>query len=76
MSGLSASANVLSSLELLAMIFAELPREDTAHAALVCRNWVELARDVVWETVTDLAELFSLLAPIETSDEGVKVHTT
>ncbi|KZV77092.1 hypothetical protein PENSPDRAFT_679747 [Peniophora sp. CONT] len=72
MSDLTASASVLSSVELVAMILAELPREDAARAALVRRDWIDLARDVIWKTVPDPTQLFSLLAPIETSATGEK----
>ena len=73
MAGISAVATVLSSPELLDSIFAELPREDAAYSASVCRGWLEVARDAVWRTVLEPHELFSLLAPIETTD-SLKVH--
>ncbi|VDB95123.1 unnamed protein product [Peniophora sp. CBMAI 1063] len=62
-----ASEKALTSVDLLIIIFSYVSRDDAAHAALVCRGWLELARDVIWETIKKPEQLFSLLAPIETA---------
>ncbi|KAI0045993.1 hypothetical protein FA95DRAFT_73642 [Auriscalpium vulgare] len=56
---------VLTVPELLHLIFTSLSRNDQGKVACVCRAWVDIARDHIWETVTDPCELFEILAPME-----------
>ncbi|KAK7456436.1 hypothetical protein VKT23_010684 [Stygiomarasmius scandens] len=50
--------------ELLHFIFEQSSRKDNIQNALVCKQWSEIALDVVWHDVDSLAALFNLLSPV------------
>lgn len=58
---------VLAIRELLVIIFRMLWLEFSCNLnhALVCRGWSEIVLDILWENVSDLHRLFSLLAPLK-----------
>jgi hypothetical protein len=58
------SQRVLFIPELVDIIFNLLDRKTNATNALVCKQWSQIALDVVWKEVDDLLQLFRLLKPI------------
>ncbi|RDB16527.1 hypothetical protein Hypma_002894 [Hypsizygus marmoreus] len=62
---------VLDIPELLDMILRFLDDASNASNARVCKQWSEMALDILWHDVRDLHRLFGLLAPLQkTSDDG------
>lgn len=61
----SASQRVLSTPELVAMIFSSLSISCNAKNAAVCSLWSEVALDAVWYDLDDLYPLLNVLAPIQ-----------
>ena len=49
--------------ELLRLIFSQLSLSCLPSCTLACRNWSEVALDVVWSDLDDPLPLFRLLAP-------------
>ncbi|KAF8835219.1 hypothetical protein BDN67DRAFT_959375 [Paxillus ammoniavirescens] len=63
--------------ELIDIIFNFLDRKTNVTNALVCKQWSQIALDVVWNEVDDLIQLFSLLKPIrEAKLPGERVFET
>ncbi|KAF9244498.1 hypothetical protein BU15DRAFT_85881 [Melanogaster broomeanus] len=50
--------------ELVDIIFNSLDRKTNVTNARVCKEWSEIALDVIWKEVDDLVQLFSLLKPV------------
>lgn len=62
--------------ELLALLFSHLDNRSLARAARVCKQWVDVALDALWHTVTDLRPLLSLLAPLTGQKKSTPGRTT
>ncbi|KZV70806.1 hypothetical protein PENSPDRAFT_752198 [Peniophora sp. CONT] len=60
---------VVSTPELVDMIFAHMPRKDNVATALVSKRWLEHSRDHIWFHISDAKELFPLLAPLKEDHE-------
>ncbi|KAF5343574.1 hypothetical protein D9758_012978 [Tetrapyrgos nigripes] len=56
---------LLQIIELLHLIFGHLDKEDQAVCAQVCKNWSEIALDILWHTVDNLPAFANLLAPVK-----------
>ena len=56
---------VLGIPELLDMIFGYLDPPSNAVNAQVCKQWLDIAMDVLWKNVGNLYRLFSLLSPLK-----------
>jgi F-box-like len=71
MTDLTASTmhRVLGIPELLDMVFRFLDDASNASNARVCRQWSEIALDMLWRDVNDLYRLFGLLAPLRKADD-------
>ncbi|KIK96983.1 hypothetical protein PAXRUDRAFT_137252 [Paxillus rubicundulus Ve08.2h10] len=54
--------------ELVDIIFRFLDKKTNVTNALVCKQWSQIALDVVWKEVDDLVQLFSLLKPIREAE--------
>ncbi|KAF9221170.1 hypothetical protein BS17DRAFT_803698 [Gyrodon lividus] len=54
--------------ELVDIIFNCLDRKTNVTTACVCKQWSEIALDVIWREVDDLIQLFSLLKPIHRAE--------
>ncbi|KAF8835220.1 hypothetical protein BDN67DRAFT_959378 [Paxillus ammoniavirescens] len=54
--------------ELVDIVFNFLDRKTNVTNALVCKQWSQIALDVVWKEVDDLIQLFSLLKPIREAE--------
>lgn len=67
--------HVVSTPELIDMIFAYMSRKEHAVTALVCKRWLEHSRDQIWYNVKNPTELFPLLAPLKTSSDLDTVRT-
>ncbi|KAF8833151.1 hypothetical protein BDN67DRAFT_1017888 [Paxillus ammoniavirescens] len=50
--------------EVVDVIFNFLDRKTNLTNAFVCKQWSQIALDVVWKEVDNLIQLFSLLKPI------------
>lgn len=61
---------VLSISEILRCIFKYLDNADRATAACVCRTWVEVALDVLWENLESPHPIMALLGPISFHEDG------
>ncbi|KAI0315098.1 hypothetical protein OF83DRAFT_1174162 [Amylostereum chailletii] len=61
---------VLTTPELVDHIFSYSSRDDNAASALVCKSWVEIARDHIWDVVLTPCQLFRLLAPTLCPENG------
>ena len=66
---LAPSHRVLFIPELLDIIFGFLDRDTNVTNACVCKQWSEIALDVVWKEVNDLLHLFRLLKPISDQED-------
>ncbi|KAJ8453997.1 hypothetical protein ONZ45_g19478 [Pleurotus djamor] len=58
-------SKVVSTHELLQLIFEYLDTRDNLRNALVSKTWAHEALRMIWRTVTDFRHLAALLAPIE-----------
>lgn len=56
---------MLSISEILVCIFNQLDCPSCAAVARVCRTWVDVALDVLWEDLESLFPIMGLLGPIE-----------
>jgi len=61
---------VLSTPELLHMIFGLLDPSSNAANARVCEQWSDLALEMIWRNVEDPYLLFKILAPLKTIVES------
>ena len=52
---------VLSSVDLVSMIFSKLERADQAHSALVCRGWFHPAMQNLWNSLDSIIYILRLL---------------
>ncbi len=59
------SARVLGIPELLAHIFSVSTRQANAVHARVCKEWSDVALDILWWRVYNIAHLMRLLSPLE-----------
>ncbi|KAF4597853.1 F-box domain-containing protein [Pleurotus pulmonarius] len=59
------SARVLGIPELLAHIFSVSTRQANAVHARVCKEWSDVALDILWWRVHNIAHLMRLLSPLE-----------
>ncbi|KAI0064494.1 hypothetical protein BV25DRAFT_242145 [Artomyces pyxidatus] len=70
----TAMRRVLSMPELVDLIFGFLQRPGHAAGARVCRAWVDIARDHIWEVVDNPCILFQNLAPIKGAELSIADH--
>ena len=59
--------------ELLQMIFCTLDLPSNAVNARVCKQWSDIALDILWREIDELYILFKILAPLIKSVEGAYV---
>ncbi|KAF7312219.1 hypothetical protein MIND_00234900 [Mycena indigotica] len=61
----SSITRVLAIPELLDLIFRYLDDKSNTSNALVCTQWSEVALNILWSNLSDLARLFRILRPLE-----------
>ena len=57
------------------MIFGVLDLPSNAMNARVCKQWSDIALDMLWREIDDLYLLFSILAPLKKTTEGSYAST-
>jgi hypothetical protein len=60
--------------ELLDYILSFMDRNDNVINACVCKQWSEIALDLIWWKVERLLQLLALLRPYETRDASTVRH--
>jgi len=58
--------------ELLKNIFSFAERHDNVNHACVCKQWSEIALDLVWREVENILQLLTLLRPCVSYHEHVR----
>lgn len=60
--------------EVLTLILSFLDDRSLARSARVCKQWTDVALDILWHTITDLRSLLSLLAPLTGEKKATGRH--
>ena len=61
--------------ELLQIIFSILDLPSNTVNARVCKQWSDIALDILWREIDDLYLLFRILAPLTKTVEGSYVSS-
>lgn len=67
---------VFSILEVHRRILENVGKSDLAAAARVCRTWVDLALDILWEELESVHPVMALLGPMKTAGCVSASHLT